>query len=456
MDPTGTTIAAIASPPGGGRRGILRLSGPRVAAIVAETCAMDGQPLTLARRGAFVARFHDGRGEQPALVLWMPAPRSFTREDQAELHLPGAPPLLRAALARVLARGAIPAPPGEFTRRAFLNGRIDLSRAQGVLALVSARTREERRAATALVSGGLDERTRALRGAMEDLRALCEASLDFDESDTGHVPQEELLGFGERVRAGLAEARRWEEGRARSLGLPRVVLRGRPNAGKSRLFNALLGDERALVDERVGTTRDVLRARWRVGEHEMILCDTAGADPLARGLEASAQERARREQEAADLVLLVVDAADPFLPDHEADLEGEHAPSVILVWNKIDLGTANVRPPRQLEARHPAWAAVSAASGQGLDELRRGLSSRLGQLESSTGAGRELAESHRLALDRAAIELDHALADLVTGVPLDLVAEGLRRSNAALDGIDGRTTPEDILARIFARFCIGK
>ncbi|MFN0007769.1 MAG: tRNA uridine-5-carboxymethylaminomethyl(34) synthesis GTPase MnmE, partial [Planctomycetota bacterium] len=197
-DRSGTTIAAIASPPGGAARGIVRLSGPRAAEIV-RAVFRGHPPLDLARRTLRLGRFLDGRGDQPLLLLWMPGPRSFTREDVAEFHLCGSPPLLEAALEHVLALGATAAAPGEFTRRAFLSGRIDLTRAEGVLALVGARNDRERRAGALLLAGGLAQRIGAVRDRLADLRALTEASLDFDERDTGHVPDSEIdagLGAG--------------------------------------------------------------------------------------------------------------------------------------------------------------------------------------------------------------------------------------------------------------------
>jgi len=253
------TIAAIASPPGGGLRGILRLSGPRSQEIVRSIWV--GAVPPLGRRGIHLGRIRDRRGEQPAMLLWMPAPRSFTREDVAELHLPGSPPLLAAALERLLELGARAAAPGEFTRRAFLNGRIDLARAEGVLALVSSRNESERAAAHALLSGGLSERIEDLRNRLEELRATCEASLDFDERDTGHVPAEEIQARAQEAREDLARALSWEVRRADVGGEPRVVLAGRPNAGKSAVFNALAGREEALVSHLEGTTRDALSAR---------------------------------------------------------------------------------------------------------------------------------------------------------------------------------------------------
>ncbi|HUR27980.1 MAG TPA: tRNA uridine-5-carboxymethylaminomethyl(34) synthesis GTPase MnmE, partial [Planctomycetota bacterium] len=169
-----TTIAAISSPPGDGRRGLIRISGPRAKAITLACCRVSGNPLALEYRGAVRARLSDGTGEQPVVVLWMPAPASFTGEAVVAWHLPGAPDLLRAALERALALGAELARPGEFTRRAFENGRTDLARAEGVLALVHARNEGERRAATALLLGGLSRRAQHLREALAELRALCE------------------------------------------------------------------------------------------------------------------------------------------------------------------------------------------------------------------------------------------------------------------------------------------
>ena len=268
----GRTICAVSSPPGAGARGVIRISGPESADLVRRTVVVDGEPARPGERCASRGRFLDGIGEQPVLLLWMPGPHSYTREDVAELHLPGAPPLLERALARLVELGARVAGPGEFTRRAFENGRIDLTRAEGVLELVEASGEAERRAAAKLLMGGLARRVGPLRDGLEELRALCEASLDFDESDTGHVPEAELERLFEAVGEGLEEALGWEVGRAATSGLPRIALVGAPNAGKSTLFNRLAHAEPsagavripALVTDRAGTTRDGLQTSWTV------------------------------------------------------------------------------------------------------------------------------------------------------------------------------------------------
>ena len=261
-DVTSATIAAISSPPGAALRGILRLSGPSTRDLVNAALVTGAQPDSMlgvdSPRRVFSAGFDDGIGTQPALVFWMPGPHSYTREDVVELHLPGAEPLLRRALSRLLELGATAAAPGEFTRRAFLNGRIDLTRAEGVLELVQSTNDAERRAALRLFDGGLDRRVGALRDALEDVRALCEASLDFDESDTGHVPEEDLIARIDSIGSDLDEAMGWEIARQPPSALPRVHLFGAPNAGKSSLFNALAAPSdgtRALVSEHAGTTR---------------------------------------------------------------------------------------------------------------------------------------------------------------------------------------------------------
>jgi len=448
---SGTTIAAIASPPGPGERGVLRLSGPRSAELVRATCSQGGALLENLERGAHDVRFDDGRGTQPALLFWMPGPRSFTREDVAELHLPGAPPLLAAALERLLALGATPAGPGEFTRRAFLNGRIDLTRAEGVLALVSARDAGERRAATALLFGGLGDRMTALRDALDGLRSLCEASLDFDETDTGHVPEEELARGAEEVARGLAEALTWEERRTPFAGAAEIVLAGEPNAGKSRLFNRLTAG-RALVSDHAGTTRDALSGEWLLAGIPCRLIDTAGLDAAAAGPDERAQELAGGARAAADLVLWVVDATSGEGAP-EAPVEGR-----ITVWNKTDQldAAALARLP---ESAHDVR--VSAATGEGIVALTARAGACLGLSPDAAGGGarglrRELDARHRRALEAGRDELQAGLESLAAGQPLDLFAEALRSATAELDGITGRTTPEDLLDRIFASFCIGK
>jgi tRNA modification GTPase len=455
------TIAAISTPPGGGLRGVIRVSGPRAIAIARAACELDGAP-DLARRGAWRGRFDDGRGTQPLLCLSMPAPHSFTREDVVELHLPGSPPLLAAALARVTELGARPAQPGEFTRRAFENGRIDLAQAEGVLDLIEAANEDERRAATALLFGGLSSRVGALRERLVELRALCEASLDFDESDAGHVPVAELVGLGRAAREALAEALSWEVRRAQQSPLPRAVLVGAPNAGKSSLFNALSRD-RVLVSDLPGTTRDSVRGVWKLAGLECALVDTAGLDELALRAhgddpDRGAQELARADHAGADLLLHVVDARRRDVPGIEAEHDAlPRGPARLLVWTQVDRPGAAPRPPGALVEQ--AWVAVSAATGGGFDALAARVGELLGGSQAparARGAGRELSLRHHAALAAAAEQLDRALAALGHGQPLDLVAEGLRAASDALDAIAGRTTPDDVLDRVFARFCIGK
>ncbi|MCY2960670.1 MAG: 50S ribosome-binding GTPase [Planctomycetota bacterium] len=484
---TATTIAAIASPPGPGARGIVRLSGPGTRAIVRRmvrasdrasagesTRAVDRDstdaPPELVARALVEGRLDDGRGTQPVLVLWMPGPRSYTGEDVAELHVPGSPPLLAAVLERVLALGAVPARPGEFTRRAFENGRIDLTRAEGVAELVAARNDAEARAAGALLLGGLGTRLGALRDALEDLRALCEASLDFDEADTGHVATAELAEGARTILARLDEALGFERARTRASGAPRVVLCGAPNAGKSALFNALAGAGAAIVSDLAGTTRDTLEVGIELDGRAARLLDTPGLDLEAAGVDRAAQTVAREYLASADVALWVVDAAaergdsgvERGDPRMALGLVAERAriPAgipVVLAWNKVDLPRTQAAPESGVLGV-AAVALVSAARGTGLEALRSSLAAALeGEAAGETGAlGRDVARRHVRGLEAARAELEFARDGLADRQPLDLVAEHLRRATLGLDEIRGVTTPEDLLDRIFARFCLGK
>ena len=309
------TIGSLATAPGSAPRAILRISGPLAGSIVESACSgLDGSALHLQGRGQFEVTLEDGHGGQPCRIHWMPGPGSYTREDVVELHLVGHAGLVQEALSQLLSMGIRPALPGEFTRRAFENGRLDLTQAEGVLALVAARNQAELRAASALLVGGLGDRVQHLRAGLEAVRALTEASLDFDESDTGHIPATEL---GERLAVVLGDlqaASRWESQRTAPLGLQRVVLYGRPNAGKSALYNRLVTAEeghQAIESDYPGTTRDTKRGEWQLpGGQVCVLEDTAGEDPTAEGVDGEAQRLQQQALEAAHLVLWAVPASE--------------------------------------------------------------------------------------------------------------------------------------------------
>lgn len=455
---TRSTICAVASAPGAGQRAVVRASGPLAFKAVQGLCRdADGKPSAPSGRGLFEVQVDDGVGVQPGLLVWMPGPGSYTREDVAEWHIVGNPALVRAVLRRLGELGLEPAGPGEFTRRAFENGRLDLTRAEGVLALVEARNREELRAAGSLLAGGLGGRIAALREVLEQLRALTEASLDFDQQDTGHVPVQEITAALEEAQADLLEARTWENRRTPASGLARVVLAGLPNAGKSALFNRLTleGDEhRAIESDQAGTTRDTKEGRLALpGGQEVLLVDTAGFDPQAEGVDAIAQDRRDLEWGRADLLLELVEWSETPAAAHNP----ESVPEIprLVVKSKVDLGAPPEDPGE--------WLWISSHTGAGLKGLLTQIEIRLGLAaqddtpsQSHSGLERQLSERHRQALDQALEELAQARALVGEKAGLDLVAEALRGAGLALDRITGQTTPEDLLDRIFSRFCLGK
>lgn len=443
------TICAIASAPGSAGRGVLRLSGDRAGAIGAQLL----QCVLPEGRASFEGSLRAADLNLPTWALWMPGPRSFTREDVLELHLPGNRFLVSRALALVLEAGARLAGPGEFTRRAFQNGRLDLTRAEGILALVQAQSRSERRAATALLFGGLQERLSSLRIGVDGLRALCEASLDFDESDTGHVPVPELLARLAEIEGLLEEALAWEIRREAPRHEPLVVLSGAPNAGKSTLFNALTRSEiPALVEDEAGSTRDTLHGIWNLADLGVRLADTAGLqDAGGSDLLDQVQDMAAAERQRADCMLCVVDAGDPVWPDPDAGRER------ILVWNQVDRPGVPSEPPVERRSEFSGgWVACSALAREGLEFLAARVGDSLAGQEWQGHAARGLAERHVLALRSAWEFVERVREGFEMEVPLDLIAEDLRQATDALDGISGRTTAEDLLTRIFGQFCIGK
>lgn len=442
IDPS-DTIAAIASPPGFGFRGIVRLSGPGAWALARAGFTPDREGEKPRRTGSY--RLDGLRPPLPAAVVLGRGPRTYTGQDTAEVHTVGSPPLLQLLLAHALTRGARLAEPGEFTLRAFLCGRIDLTRAEAVLGVIEARNPAQLDAALGQLAGGLAGPVAALRDRLLDVLAHLEANLDFvhepDVDELGRVELAEELALGADDLQTLAARL---DGRDRPGGHPRVVLSGPPNAGKSRLFNALIGRENALVSPRPGTTRDYLTALVDCDGLIVELVDTAGEEVGGTPIEARAQLLRAEQAGRADLLLdCRATDAEPFdapLPDR----------SVLRVRTKADLQADAVSSsPSDL-------LSISASTGSGLDELRRVIAALLRALSAetdlSTTTGARCREGLRLASDALA----SASASLALGEGEELVAFDLRLAVDELGKVVGAVVTDDVLDRIFRRFCIGK
>jgi tRNA modification GTPase len=437
------TIAAIATAAGAAGVGIVRLSGAGCRAVATTLL---GRPPEA--RHAHYLRFRDADGSviDDGLLIFFPGPQSYTGEDVLELQGHGSPVLLGQLLRRCLALGARPARPGEFTERAFLEGRLDLAQAEAVADLVAAGSEAAARAARRSLEGEFSRRVDQVVEGLTGLRVWIEAALDFPDEEIDFLAAPELQDKLHRVAAELDALRTAAERGRRLVDGLHVVIAGAPNAGKSSLLNALAGEERAIVTDVAGTTRDLLRERIRIDGIELTLVDTAGLRDAPDVVEREGIRRAREELGKADLVLAVVDAtgATPALPLPAG------AP-VLWLHSKADLLAQVPAPQSRADGRH-LW--LSVRSGHGLDALRAALREAAGLGEGAEGSFSARAR-HVDALARGAEALARAAAQLHHGAG-ELAAEELRQAQDALGEITGRVDADALLGRIFGDFCIGK
>jgi len=452
------TIAAISTPPGESGIGIVRLSGSRAVEIVGQTFVSSrSRDLASDERRVLHGHLVDqgGNALDEALVHLMRAPHSYTREDVVEINAHGGAAPLNAILERVLALGARLARPGEFTQRAFLNGRIDLVQAEAVIDRIQARTRAGLKAAAAAAEGTLSRAVNEMKAALVDALARVEAALDFPDEDLPDLVDKalraELEDIRERMRALLDTAktgRLYREGAG-------VAITGRPNVGKSCLFNALLRDARAIVSPQPGTTRDRIEEMITLSGVPVRLTDTAGLRTARDEVEQIGIDVARAAVENADILLFVLDASEPVTDKDRAlarELEDHDAP-VWVAWNKIDLAPDG--EPPEWAGQFAGLTRLSAKTGEGLAGLEEGLARLLLGDAPIAPDQQMLTRVHqRDSLRRAADALDRLLGNF--GASPEFLSIDLRQAVDALGEITGETTPEDILQRIFSTFCIGK
>lgn len=439
------TLVAIATAAGAGGVGIVRLSGPRAIAIAEAVC---GRALPL--REACYTRFRDAGGEviDDGIALVFRAPASFTGEDVAELQAHGSPAVLRQLVDVAISHGARQAGPGEFSARAFDNGKLDLAQAEALADLIAAGSAQAARAARRSLDGAFSREVEALAERLMALRVQAEAAIDFADEPLETLSEARLGATLAGIRSDLAHLlARAEAGQRLRDGLHAVIV-GPPNAGKSSLLNALARSERAIVTEIAGTTRDLLRETVRVGDIELTLVDTAGLRETEDAIEREGIRRAHAELAQADLALVVVDARAPDAAD--ALLAGlAEVPQRLVIHNKADLldDAASAMPGDALS--------VSARDGRGLDALAAAINA-IARSDLAAGEGAFSARArHVRALADCGGWLVRADGELRAAQP-ELAAEALRLAQDALGDITGRTLPDDLLGAIFSTFCIGK
>jgi tRNA modification GTPase len=448
------TIVAIATAPGRGAVGVIRVSGPNVPQIAQSILGNLPAPRT-----AQVAEFLglDGVPLDRGLALYFPAPASYTGEHVLELQGHGGVLVLDSLLKRLLDLGCRMARPGEFSERAFLNGKIDIAQAEAIADLIDAGSAAAARAAVRSMQGEFSAHVNDLQAQITELRTLVEAAIDFPDEELDFVPGTVLGDRMAKIFMGFdaitAAAR---QGALLREGL-NVVIAGKPNAGKSSLLNKLVGDEIAIVTDQPGTTRDVLRQQVHVDGLPVNLIDTAGLRTATDVVEAEGVRRALAELSRADRVLYILDASAPTPQNGASDLAAElnelpKGVPVTLIFNKIDLSGAQ---PSVDESREPPQVFLSARTGAGLDLLRAHLKNRAGYRSGDSGA-LSARRRHLDALDRARACVVQAARTLAASRAFELFAEELRLAQLALGEITGEFSSDDLLGEIFSSFCIGK
>lgn len=470
------TIAAVATPPGVSAVAIIRISGERSFDIV-QACFSPLHPTTTAPSGGarvdrlqtarlqrgWIADPESGEKIDDALAARFVAPKSYTGENVVELHVHGGPGVVASCLALVLRLGARLAQPGEFTKRAFLNGRLDLAQAEAVADLISAESERASKAAAHRLAGGLGDELRTLRSELLDRLVEIEAHLDYPDE----VPEPDRAQLAtcvdrqadkvDRLLAGSGAARVLRDGID-------CVIAGPPNAGKSSLLNALLQAERAIVSAIPGTTRDIIEDRFAVEGVVLRLRDTAGLRQTADAIEAEGVTRARRAIADAQLVLAVIDASKEFGPDDQAVLDLSAGTPRIILGNKLDLGARGVNELRASARRQGDGTAAgdeilitgSVLWPDTIRDLREAIA-RIGW-GGALDVSRALVANirHIEALTRAREALIRARATLALELPIDMVSTDLREAVASYGEMTGDTVTEEVLDGIFSRFCVGK
>ncbi|MDZ4814410.1 MAG: tRNA uridine-5-carboxymethylaminomethyl(34) synthesis GTPase MnmE [Pseudomonadota bacterium] len=455
MNTSADTIAAIATPAGAGGIGIVRVSGPAACRIAWKLCGRRLQP-----RQAHFVHFRDQYGADidVGVAIHFPTPHSFTGEDTVELQAHGAMVVLNQLLRRCVELGARTARAGEFSERAFLNGKIDLTQAEAIADLISSQSQAQARAALRSLDGAFSSEVKTLQQQLEQLRLYIEAAIDFPEEEIDFLADHRLLADIVNLRNGLNElllgARRGQRLRD---GLHTVLI-GRPNAGKSSVLNALARSDRAIVSAQPGTTRDLLREHIDVDGVALTIVDTAGLCESEDVIEQEGVRRARVELGRADLALIVLAPEDE---DQLDALRAEAPPSAhrIVLHNKLDLRAGRSHTTRSansdIDHGSEIHLDISALTGAGLDDLRFALRQVAGHGDGSEGAF-SARTRHVLALERVAEHLQHAEQHLIGNRAGELAAEELRLAQQDLSELTGEYRNDDLLGAIFSSFCIGK
>jgi tRNA modification GTPase len=466
------TICAVATPPGQGGIGIVRVSGEKAIEVAAQMVRLrSGADLKdaparklcqvrLMETGAVTDASRSARCLDEALVAVMPSPHSYTGEDVVEIHCHGGPYLLERVCARLLGAGARLAQPGEFTRRAFLNGKLDLVQAEAVLDTIRARTDTGLRMAQEQLRGALSQEIEGLRDRLITLLAHVEAAIDFTEEDIVFVSDDSVIRQVEDAVACLVRlVESSTEGRIFREGLTAAII-GRPNVGKSSLLNALLRTDRAIVTPIPGTTRDVLEEAVNIRGIPVRLLDTAGVRETADPVEHEGIARSLTSLAAAELVLLVLDGSVPLTAEDQNLIHRCEGMTVVYVVNKVDLAPAPSGKAFQLDQAHGGptrTIRISAKTGAGLDELRDTIRSLFVRPDFEPNEAAVVTTlRHRACILSAAESLRRSLQSVREKVSKEFVAMDLRGAIDSLSEITGAVTTDDILERIFSQFCIGK
>jgi tRNA modification GTPase len=451
------TIVALASAPGGSYEGIIRLSGPAMVKVLESVWDAGGlrskTPVVLNGRLRLTSEYRAEVLLPAVLYLW-PTARSYTRQPLAEIYLPGSPPLLDLAVRTLCQNGARLARPGEFTLRAFLAGRLDLTQAEAVLGVIEANNAAELQTALTQLAGGLSHQLTGLRNQLLDLLAHLEAGLDFVDEDIEFITREDLQNQVSAAARTVQQLADQLQSRSEMSALaPRVVLLGEPNAGKSSLLNALAGSAAAIVSPVAGTTRDYLVRLVTIGNQQVQLVDTAGIEDVAMRdtISGDAQALGKDQHRQADLQLLCIDASQPLSDWSRSQLSSTIATPRLIVCTKCDQPTDFDSAPLPSPALR-----TSAITGAGLDELRAAIATAVQQTQSETRVVASTAIRCRTSLQAAAAALSAAAELATNGGGEEWVAAELRLALNELGEVIGAVYTDDILDRVFSRFCIGK